>query len=158
MPIYWAFERMFNDIFESLNFKSTLRFHMFGDVFSYNAEMESARKDMTLGLMEATLKYNAMMGHSIWDDLAISDFVTSSGIMNKRLPLVSTYSARQRDGTLPPQAEQILDPGGRPAEEGSQSGQKNRDFLKNPGSGGSLDPTGHRVIPKDRDEDHWDDM
>ena len=158
MPIYWAFERMMNAIFDSLNLKTTMRFHMFGDVFSYANEMENARKDMTLGLMPATLKYNAMIGHSILDDLAISEFVTKSGIMDRRLPLVSTYSARQRDGTLPPQAAQELNPGGRPAEEGSESGQKNRDFLKNPGSGGSLDPTGHRVIPKDRDEDHWDDF
>ena len=157
MPIYWTFERMMNAIFESLNFKSTMRFHMFGDVFSNAAEMDNVRKDMTLGLMPATLKYNALLGHSILDDLAISEFVTKSGIMDRRLPLVSTYSARQRDGTLPPQAAQELNPGGRPTEEGSQSGQKNRDFLKNPGSGGSLDPTGHRVIPKDRDEDHWDD-
>ena len=158
MPIYWTFERMMNAIFEGLNFKSTMRFHMFGDVFSAGSEMENVRKDMTLGLMPATLKYNAMLGHSILDDLAISEFVTKSGIMDKRLPLVSTFSARQRDGTLPPQAEQVLNPGGRPTEEGSQSGQKNRDFLKNPGSGGSLDPIGHRVIPKDRDEDHWDDF
>ena len=158
MPIYWTFERMMNAIFDSLNLKTTMRFHMFGDVFSHANEMENARKDMTLGLMPATLKYNAMIGHSILDDLAISEFVTKSGIMDRRLPLVSTYSARQRDGTLPPQAAQELNPGGRPAEEGSESGQKTRDFLKNPGSGGSLDPTGHRVIPKDRDEDHWDDF
>ena len=158
MPIYWQFERMMNAIFDSLNLKTTMRFHMFGDVFSHANEMENARKDMTLGLMPATLKYNAMIGHSILDDLAISEFVTKSGIMDRRLPLVSTYSARQRDGTLPPQAAQELNPGGRPAEEGSESGQKNRDFLKNPGSGGSLDPSGKRVIPKDRDEDHWDDF
>ena len=156
-PIYWQFEKMMNHIFETLNLKTVMRFHMFGDVFSYSSEMENARKDMTLGLMPATLKYDAMIGHSILDDLAISEFVTKSGIMDRRLPLVSTYSARQRDGTLPPQAVQELNPGGRPSEEGSQSGQKNRDFLKNPG--GSLDPTGHRVIPKDRDEDdHWDDF
>lgn len=155
-PIYWTFERMMNAIFESLNLKTVMKFHMFGDVFSRGGELENARKDMTLGLMPATLKYNAMIGHSILDDLAISEFVTKSGIMDRRLPLVSTYSARQRDGTLPPQAAQELNPGGRPPEEGSESGQKNRDHLKNPG--GSLDPTGHRVIPKDRDEDHWDDM
>lgn len=156
MPIYWQFERMMNAIFESLNLKTVMRFHMFGDVFSRDREIENARKDMTLGLMPATLKYNAMTGHSILDDLAISEFVTKSGIMDRRLPLVSTYSARQRDGTLPPQAEKELNPGGRPSDEGSQSGQKNRDFLKNPG--GPSDPSGHRVIPKDRDEDHWDDL
>lgn len=153
MPIYWSFNKMMNDIFQSLNLKTTVRFRMFGDVFSRDREMEQARKDMTLGLMEATLKYNAMMGHSILDDLAISNFVVKSGIMDRRLPLVSTYSARQRDGTLPPQAAQELNPGGRPAEPGSESGQKNRDFLTG-GGGGDSTPT-RRVDP--RDEWNWDD-
>lgn len=149
MPIYWTFERLMNNIFDSLNFKSTMRFRMFGDIFSRQQEIEDARKGMTLGLMADTLRYDALMGHSLMDDLAIADLVTKSGIMNKRLPLVSTYSARQRDGTLPPQAAQELNPGGRPAEPGSESSQKNRDLL--PGGGGGGEPTGRRV-------DHWDDF
>ena len=148
MPIYWTFERLMNNIFDSLNFKSTMRFRMFGDIFSRQQEIEDARKGMTLGLMADTLRYDALMGHSLMDDLAIADLVTESGIMNKRLPLVSTYSARQRDGTLPPQAAQELNPGGRPAEPGSESGQKNRDLL--PGGGGGGEPTGKRV-------DGWED-
>lgn len=148
MPIYWTFERLMNNIFDSLNFKSTMRFRMFGDIFSRQQEIEDARKGMTLGLMADTLRYDALMGHSLMDDLAIADLVTKSGIMNKRLPLVSTYSARQRDGTLPPQAAQELNPGGRPAEPGSESGQKNRDLL--PGGGGGGEPTGKRV-------DGWED-
>lgn len=149
MPIYWAFNKMMNSIFDSMNFKSRMRFCMFGDIFSRAEELENARKGMTLGLMVDTLRYNALVGHTLMDDLAISDFVTETGIMNKRLPLVSTYSARQRDGTLPPQAAQELNPGGRPAEPGSESGQKNRDLL--PGGGGGGEPTGRRV-------DHWDDF
>lgn len=148
MPIYWTFERMMNAIFDKLNFKSTMRFRMFGDVFSREKDLDNARKGMTLGLMTETLRYNALIGHSLMDDLAIADLVTESGIMNKRLPLVSTYSARQRDGTLPPQAAQELNPGGRPPEAGSESGQKNRDLL--PGGGGGGEPTGKKV-------DHWDD-
>jgi len=156
LPIYWSFERMMNAIFEDLNLKTTMRFHMFGDVFSRDREMEQARKDMTLGLMEATLKYNAMMGHSILDDLAISEFVTKSGIMDRRLPLVSTYSARNDKSLLPPQVEQELNPGGRPSQPGSESSQKNRDFLQNPsGGGGGGGVPGRRVDP--RDEWNWDD-
>lgn len=155
-PIYNTFERMMNAIFEDLNLKTTMRFHMFGDVFSRDREMEQARKDMTLGLMEATLKYNAMMGHSILDDLAISEFVTKSGIMDRRLPLVSTYSARNDKSPLPPQVEQELNPGGRPSQPGSESSQKNRDFLQNPsGGGGGGGVPGRRVDP--RDEWNWDD-
>jgi len=152
-PIYSTFATMMNAIFESLNLKTTMRFNMFGDVFSREHEMEQARKDMTLGLMEATFKYNAMMGHSLLDDLAISKFVVESGIMNRRQPLISTYSARQRDGTLPPQAAQELNPGGRPPEDGSESGQKQRDLLPGGGGGGDVAPT-HRVDPRD----HWDDF
>ena len=154
MPIYWTFEAMMNNIFQSLNLKTTIRFKMFGDVFSRDREMEQVRKDMTLGLMEATLKYNALMGHSILDDLAISKFVVKSGIMDRRLPLISTYSARQRDGTLPPPAVQELNPGGRPAEPGSESGQKNRDLLPGKGGGGESTPS-RRVDP--RDEWNWED-
>lgn len=155
-PIYNTFERMMNAIFEDLNLKTVMRFHMFGDVFSRDREMEQARKDMTLGLMEATLKYNAMMGHSILDDLAISEFVARSGIMDRRLPLVSTYSAGNDKSALPPQVEQELNPGGRPAEEGSESSQKNRDFLQNPsGGGGGGGVPGRRVDP--RDDWNWDD-
>lgn len=154
MPIYWTFEAMMNNIFQSLNLKTTIRFKMFGDVFSRDREMEQVRKDMTLGLMEATLKYNALMGHSILDDLAISKFVVKSGIMDRRLPLISTYSARQRDGTLPPPAVQELNPGGRPAEPGSESGQKNRDLLPGKGGGGDSTPS-RRVDP--RDEWNWED-
>lgn len=152
MPIYWTFERLMNNIFDSLNFKSTMRFRMFGDIFSRQQEIEDARKGMTLGLMADTLRYDALMGHSLMDDLAIADLVTESGIMNKRLPLVSTYSARQRDGTLPPQAAQELNPGGRPSEAGSESSQKNRDLLPGGGGGGG-EATGKRV---DGWED-WDD-
>lgn len=153
-PIYNTFAAMMNAIFDSLNLKTVMRFNMFGDVFSRDREMEQVRKDMTLGLMEATFKYNAMMGHSLLDDLAISKFVVESGIMNRRQPLISTYSARQRDGTLPPQAAQELNPGGRPPEDGSQSGQKNRDLLPGGGGGGDTAPS-RRVDP--RDEWNWDD-
>ena len=140
---------MMNSIFDSLNLKGVWRFRMFGDIFSYDKVMEDARKGMTLGMMIDTLRYDALTGHTLMDDLAVADFITATDIMNKRLPLVSTYSARQRDGTLPPQAIQELNPGGRPAEPGSISGQKNRDLL--PGGGGGGDTPGRKV-------DHWDDF
>jgi len=138
MPIYWAFERMMNSIFEKMNFKSTLEFHMFGDVFSWEREKEEARKDMTLGLLQATLKYNAMNGHTIMDDLAISEFIAKTDIMNKRLPLVTSYTARQHQSNLPPQPpDGPIDTSsggggtaGRPVEPGSESQEKNRDILR----------------------------
>lgn len=127
--IYRTFERMMNDILDSLQLKTPLRFEMFGDIFSREEEMESARKGMTLGILNDTLKYDAMNGLTILDDLAISDFVHETGILDKRIPLISTYSAKQSESGLPPtgktnpEAQKELNPAGRPQETGSISSQ-----------------------------------
>lgn len=130
--IYRRFEQMINDILDSLNLKTPLRFEMFGDIFSRDDELENARKGMTLGILNDTLKYDAMNGLTILDDLAISDFVHSTGILDKRIPLISTYSAKQGESGLPPKggtpqenpaAKQELNPAGRPEEKGSISSQ-----------------------------------
>lgn len=128
--IYRALERFYNWLFEDLGFRTTIRFKMFGDIFSREAEMKAAKDGMTLGILPDTLKYEAMQGLTLLDDLAISDFVKKSGILDKRLPLVSSYSAKQGDGTLPPQAKKELNPGGRPPEEGSENGEKTEPALE----------------------------
>lgn len=133
--IYRTFSAMMDNIFESLNLKTPLRFEMFGDIFSRNEEIEAAKSGMTLGILNDTLKYNALNGLTILDDLAISDFVHETGILDKRIPLISTYSAKQSESGLPPKGEhseqvenpaakQILNPAGRPTEAGSESSQK----------------------------------
>lgn len=133
--IYRTFSAMMDNIFESLNLKTPLRFEMFGDIFSRNEEIEAAKSGMTLGILNDTLKYNALNGLTILDDLAISDFVHETGILDKRIPLISTYSAKQSESGLPPKgqnpeqtenpaAKQILNPAGRPTETGSESSQK----------------------------------
>ena len=122
--LYQGFERMMNWIFESLGFKTPLRFKMFGDIFSRAEQMEAARSGMTLGILTDTLRYDAMQGHSILDDIAISEFIDKSGVLNKRIPLVSSYSAKQGDGGLPPQAKKEMAPDdGRPPERGSINGE-----------------------------------
>ena len=123
MLIYWAIERMMNWVFEQQRFKCPFKFRMFGDIFSRKEEIESARQGATLGILPETLKYDALMGHSLLDDMAISDFVSESGILDKRKPLVTSYSAKQDTSGLPPQAKKDLNPGGRPAEDGSINGE-----------------------------------
>lgn len=123
MLIYWAIERMMNWVFEQQRFKCPFKFRMFGDIFSRKEEIESARQGATLGILPETLKYDALMGHSLLDDMAISDFVSESGILDKRKPLVTSYSAKQETSGLPPQAKKDLNPGGRPAEDGSINGE-----------------------------------
>ena len=132
MPIYWGFERMMNWIFENLGFKSRLRFHMFGNIFDREKELENARKGMTLGILPDTLRYDAMMGISPLEDIATSAFISDSGLLDMRKPLVSSYSAKQETGTLPPQAKKDINPGGRPTEEGSI----NSEVTENAGKGG----------------------
>ena len=130
--VYRTFERFFDDLFDSLNLKTPLKFEMFGDIFSRKDELDLARQGMTLGILNDTLKYDAMNGLTILDDIAISDFVHESGILDKRIPLVSTYSAKQSESGLPPRSSgtdsqaiaAITNPGGRPPEDGSESSQK----------------------------------
>jgi hypothetical protein len=114
--IYRTFENLMNFVYADVGLKREWRFKMFGNIFSEREELEDARKGMTLGILVDTLRYDAMIGHSLLDDMAISDAITASGILNKRIPLVSSYSMKQGDnGGLPPQAQ--VDTGGRPSAE-----------------------------------------
>lgn len=118
-PIYWGFERMMDWIFEEVGFETPMRFRMFGNVFDKQKDLENARKGMTLGILHDTLRYDAICGISPLEDIAISDIIDESGLLDKRKPLVSSYTAKQSDSNLPPQAKKDLDPGGRPSEDGS---------------------------------------
>lgn len=114
--IYRTFENLMNFIYSDVGLKRDWRFKMFGNVFTEERELENARKGMTLGILLDTLKYDALIGHSLLDDIAISEAISASGILNKRIPLVSSYSMKQSDnGGLPPQAQ--IDEGGRPSAE-----------------------------------------
>lgn len=117
--IYTAMEKVMNWVLDGLKLKTPLRFKMFGDIYSRKDDLEEARKGMTLGILVDTLKYDAMQGHSLLEDIAVSKFIKKSGVLDMRIPLVSTYSAKQSESSLPPQAKQDLDPGGRPPEDGS---------------------------------------
>lgn len=113
--IYRTFENLMNFIYQDAGLKREWRFHMFGNIFTEERDKETARKGMTLGILLDTLKYDALNGHSLLDDMAISDAINASGILNKRIPLVTSYTAKQTDSNLPPQAQ--IDEGGRPSAE-----------------------------------------
>lgn len=130
--VYRTFERFFNNLFENLRLQTPLRFKMFGNIFDRDKEIEQARQGMTLGILGDTLKYAAIQGYTLLDDIAMSEFIEESGVLDKRIPLVSSYSAKQSESGLPPQAKQELNPGGRPAEEGSENGQKTEPLREDP--------------------------
>lgn len=112
--IYRCFERMMKVIFSDLGLKYSWKFVMFGDIATDKELEESCRKGMTLGILPDTLIYNALHDRSILDDICISEAIMESGLLDRRIPLVSSYSAKQEKSGLPPQAKQELNPGGRP--------------------------------------------
>lgn len=98
-PIYRCFERMMNCLYENMKLKYDWKFYMFGDIATDNELEEKCRTGMTLGILPATIIYNALHGRSILDDIAWSDAVKNSKLLDKRIPLVSTYSAKNINKT-----------------------------------------------------------
>ncbi len=121
--IYRCYERMMQGVMDGLNLKYGWRFECFGDIATDNDLRESLRKDMTLGILSATVKYLAMNNMSLLDDEAISRAMLESGIMDLRKPLSSTYTEAKNGGDgnsgQTPEAKRATDPGGRPASEGT---------------------------------------
>jgi len=112
--IYRDFMRMMGVVLEDLGLKYDWSFVMFGDLAGDAELEENARKGMTLGLLPETILYNALHDRSILDDIAVSRAVKACGVMDLRLPLVTSYSAKNPDSGLPPEVKQDLNPGGRP--------------------------------------------
>lgn len=112
--IYKQFERMFRVILSKLNLSYDFRLKMFGSLATDKDMEEKAQKGMTLGILPDTLVFDAMHDRSIFEDIAVSDAILESKLMNRRFPLVTTYSAKNGDGNLPPQIKHDLNPGGRP--------------------------------------------
>lgn len=121
--IYGDFERMVNCIVEGLHLNYRWTFRMFGDLATDGELEESARKGMTLGILPDTILYNALHDRSILDDMAVSWAVKESGIMDTRLPLVTSYSAKNPDSNLPPEVKHELNPGGRPGSGGKATSE-----------------------------------
>ena len=117
--VYYGFESMMNWLYEEIGTKYIWRFKMFGDIFTEDKELERCRQGMTLGILTDTFKYMALIGHSMMEDLSISNSILGIGIMDKRIPLQSSYNGAvggnkagisTKDGSTPKSGEQ----GGRP--------------------------------------------
>lgn len=112
--IYVCFERMMNVILSRLNLTYSFKFSMFGSL-AEDEKLEKALKEQaTLGILPAVIKYDALHEISFLDDIAISDAVIESKILDRRIPLVNSYTMKQESSGLPPQ-------GGRPESEDSAS-------------------------------------
>lgn len=120
--VYRCFERMMEVLFENLNLKYDWRFRMFGDIATDKQTLESVRSEMTLGLSQSVLIYNALYDRSIFDDLSVSAALIDSGLFELRRPLMTSYSGfgatdNQGEREVSGAVKKQLNPGGRPQSE-----------------------------------------
>lgn len=111
--IYRQFENMMNNIYDNLGFKSVWRFKAFGDIFSDKDALKTAKEGATLGILSETFRYNALLGRTTLDDIAMSNLIDRTGLLQLRKPLITSYTAKNPDSGLPPENSE----GGRPSVE-----------------------------------------
>lgn len=112
--VYEQFSNMMHSIYGEQNFKYEWRFKMFGGFYTDEKLQEKALKGMDHGILSSTYTYLALNDISALEDLGMSRAVKASGIMDLRMPLITSYTASQKDSGLPPRSEANGGEGGRP--------------------------------------------
>ena len=112
--VYHQMRNMMESIYRQMGLNYEWRFVMFGGFITDKEDLENTRKGLQVGILPETLKYLALRGISMWEDMGISRLVKESGIMDLRLPLVSGYSISKKDTPIPPQGNDPDNQGGRP--------------------------------------------
>lgn len=102
--VYRDYERMMNAIIKKLSPRYDWKFVMFGDISEDEKMLERCMKGMEHGILPDTIIYNALLDRSVLDDMCLSDVVYNSGILDKRIPLVTSYNMAQDKSNLPPQS------------------------------------------------------
>ncbi len=93
LRIYQQFEKMMNQLYRMLNLRYEWRFHMFGDIYNDEKQRTEMQKSMALGILPDLYVYNALFDRSLLDDQSMSAAVLASGILNKRVPISTSYTA-----------------------------------------------------------------
>lgn len=107
--IYQQFERMMEWAYSTLDLHYTWKFHMFGNIYDDEKDLDRMTKSMSLGILPDLYRYNALMKRSLGDDVSMSAAVKASGVLDMRLPLMTSYTAKSGENRSSP------DPGGRPS-------------------------------------------
>lgn len=110
--VYEQFANMMCNIYSKLNLNYEWRFKMFGGFYTDDTLYDKAMRGMEHGILSATYTYLALNDMSPLEDLGISHAVKESGVLNLRMPLITSYTASQKDSGLPPKG--ATDEGGRP--------------------------------------------
>ena len=87
LPVYRTFERYFNALFDALGLG--MRFHMFGDIFTWQTELENAREGMLAGRSADRLRYAAMNGLTLTEELACARLESALNAEAGALPAAS---------------------------------------------------------------------
>ena len=107
--VYRCYERMMNCIMEKLNLNYEWTFKMFGSLAEDADKEKALKEEMTLGLLPATIEWNAMKDRSILDDMTWSDAIHASGLMDKRIPLVTSFNQSAQSTGRPPSEDVTSD-------------------------------------------------
>lgn len=118
--VYKQFGRMMTYLYSQMRLKWDWRFKMFGSLSTDEKEEKACKDGMTLGILPDTLKYLALHDMRLSEDMAVSRMIKGSGLLDLRIPLISSYSAKNENG-LPPQ-------GGRPRSESVTSEGQEQDL------------------------------
>ena len=94
--IYSQFEHFVNTIFEEMydigDLKFRWKFRIFGNSFFERDDIKDLEKSLTMGQVELMPKYLAMHDLSMLDASTLCDYVDSTGLYTKLMPLVSSYT------------------------------------------------------------------
>lgn len=101
-PIYDQMERFFNWLYKAVGLRYEFRFKIFGDIYSKDEEEQRIISNLSMGLLPELYRWYAMKRISPFEDMAMSEYIANSGVLDLRLPLISSYTARAGEGTLPP--------------------------------------------------------
>lgn len=100
--VYRCYERMADCLIDKLNLNYEWEFHMTGDLATDEDRRKELKDELTLGIQSGLLEYLALTDKSFLDDIAYSDAIIESKIMDKRVPLVSSFHQSAQSVGRPP--------------------------------------------------------
>ena len=118
---------MMNVLISKLNLTYEWRFRMFGSLAEDQSILDETVKSMSLGILPNVFEYNAIHGRTPMDDMSMSNAVVGLDLLQKRVPLITSYSAKNGDGNLPPYGDGEDTGAGRPETDGITSDGKEAD-------------------------------
>ncbi len=101
-PIYDQMERLFNFLYKQIGLRYEFRFKIFGDIYSTDEVENTIKGNLAMGLLPELFRWYAIKRISPFEDMAMSEYISNSGVLDLRLPLISSYTAKVPDSGLPP--------------------------------------------------------